>query len=122
MSDIIFDIYQSYRIADAKATATQAADKIQNLLDEQRHLERRIERLLLINSAMWELLKEHLPLSDIELRSKILEVDAADGTVDGRMGSRLRVCKHCEKMLHPKHDKCLYCGHDNTSSLPHRQV
>jgi uncharacterized OB-fold protein len=31
------------------------------------------------------------------------------------MGGTKATCRACGKVLHPKHDKCLYCGEDNKS-------
>lgn len=113
MTDFLFDLYQNRRIADASAQAAHAQDRVGRLEDELAHVRRRLDRMVLVNAALWELLKEKTGLIDPELQAKVLEMDAADGQVDGRMGGGKRQCRQCGKNLHPKHAKCLYCGTDH---------
>lgn len=100
--------------------ATRAANQITNLDEEFRALERRLERLALVNKAMWTLLRTKLSLTDVELRSMIVEVDAADGTVDGRVGRRTQVCTGCGRNLAAKQTRCQYCDTEITQTDPFR--
>lgn len=93
----------------AGSDATRAANQVTNLDEEVRELERRLERLALVNKAMWTLLRTKVGLTDVELRSMILEIDAADGVIDGRIGSRLQVCTGCGRNLAAKQTRCQYC-------------
>lgn len=96
--------------ASVAAAEARTQSTAENLQDECLRLSRRIDRLVLVNAALWELLKERTGLTDVELQSKVLEVDARDGQVDGRLGGVKQTCPACGKTLHPKHAKCLYCG------------
>ena len=113
MTDFLYDMYQSRQIAAASAEAANANDRVSRTNDEIAHLKKRIDKMVLVNCAMWELLKEKTDVTDIELKAKILEVDAADGAIDGKMGTATRYCTNCGKTMHPKHANCLYCGKDN---------
>jgi hypothetical protein len=70
----------------------------------------RIDQLLLINSAMWELLSEKTGLTENDLIAKVAEIDARDGVADGKMTYTPTKCPQCQRTIFPKQDKCLYCG------------
>ena len=116
MDDLFIDIYQGKQIASAQAEASKANDRIGQLKDDISFQNKKLQRMALINAAMWDLSKEKLGFIDEDLKAKILEIDAMDGVIDGKASSLKRLCDRCQKSLHPKHDKCLYCGHDNKSS------
>jgi hypothetical protein len=114
----LFDLYQARQIADAGAQAGRAHSRADSAHEEIGALRRRLDRLVLVNTALWELLKERHGLIDAELQAKILEIDAADGVVDGRAAGRGAACAACGKRLHPKHARCLYCGHEHAPTSP----
>lgn len=117
MDPIFMDIYNSHGVASAKATAEQVKDKVGMLQDDVKVLQKNVDHLLVINQALWELVKEKTGLTDIELQSKMLEVETAHGGGESKITVAVRKCPKCSKTMHPKHTKCLYCGHvDETSS------
>lgn len=69
-----------------------------------------VERLSLLNQAMWELLRERLRLSDDDLEKKAQEVDMRDGKPDGKMSRHPLRCPQCGRVTNSRHKKCLYCG------------
>jgi len=75
-----------------------------------RELEHEIQRISLLNQALWEVLQAHLNLDDKELEAKIHEVDLRDGIEDGRMTDVGLRCPKCHRVSSSKHWKCLYCG------------
>jgi ribosomal protein S27AE len=77
---------------------------------EQAQLAERIDQLLLINAAMWELLSEKTGLTEADLVARIAEIDARDGVADGKMTYAPVLCPKCQRTIFPKHQKCLYCG------------
>ena len=97
----------------------RTSNQITNLDEEFRELERRLERLAVVNKAMWTLLSTKLGLTDIELRSTILEVDAADGTVNGR-SARTNVCAGCGRKLAARQVRCQYCNTEFIQTDPFR--
>jgi Fe2+ or Zn2+ uptake regulation protein len=93
----------------AKA-ATRAVEQVSDLQDEIKRLDRRIDKLVLVNQALWELVQEKTGLSEIELKSRVLEVDARDGAIDGRLGATVLHCAKCGKAIAHHHRTCMYCG------------
>ena len=67
---------------------------------------------------MWELLSEHLGFTDEHLKAKILEIDARDGVVDGKIGAEIVDCPHCGQKVSTMKPNCVYCG----NILPSKHV
>lgn len=110
----LFDIYQQGQISRTRRqVSTDASHNDQRFRAQSNEidlLEERIDRLTLLNEAMWRLLSEHLGFTDAHLEAKIHELDNADGNVDGRRTARPTRCGNCDSMVHPKHRICQYCG------------
>lgn len=75
-----------------------------------RNLERRVELLMVVCQAQWELLRERTGLTEEELAEKITEVDARDGREDGRIGRMIADCPACGRSGSTRRELCLYCG------------
>lgn len=72
-------------------------------------LEEAVGRLMMVNRALWEIVRETHSFSDQILLEKIKEIDLRDGKLDGRLDP-VRKCSKCGKALHSKHSHCLFCG------------
>jgi hypothetical protein len=70
----------------------------------------RLDQLLLICAAMWELLAERAGVTETDLVAKIAEIDARDGIADGKFTYTPVKCPKCNRTLFPKQRRCLYCG------------
>ena len=90
-------------LATGPSATTVAAGEI-------RELRMQLERLTLMNQALWELLRERLQLSDMELENKVAEVDMRDGVADGKLTPTAVRCPNCSRVCNARHAKCLYCG------------
>jgi hypothetical protein len=75
-----------------------------------RELQHQVQRLQLLNQALWEILRDKAGLTDAELEQKAHEVDMRDGVEDGRMTETALKCPNCGRVSSSKHWKCLYCG------------
>lgn len=75
-----------------------------------RELTDQLDRLQLMNQALWELLRDRLGITEEELERKAEEVDLRDGKADGRMTSTAVRCPTCKRVNNARHGKCLYCG------------
>ena len=69
----------------------------------------RIDRLLLAVDAMWSLLEDN-GYTEEQLVARIEELDAADGSVDGRRRPAGRVCRGCGTKVPASRAACQFCG------------
>jgi hypothetical protein len=70
----------------------------------------RLDQLLLVCTAMWQLIKEKTNLTEEDLVNRIAILDAQDGVADGKLNARPQPCPKCRRTLCVKRDRCLYCG------------
>jgi hypothetical protein len=82
-----------------------------NSLDKVTRLEISIDRLLLINRALWEIIQERFQLTEEILKDKVSEIDLRDGKLDGRLKKGVKKCDRCNRMLNPRHKTCIFCGY-----------
>ena len=73
-------------------------------------VDERVDRLLLLVEAMWELTKEQHRLSDQHLADKLVELDEADGTADGRRTPTPMDCRSCGSKVTAGLPACQFCG------------
>ena len=91
------------RVRSSESAALEAKEGIKEL----RH---QVERLTLLNQALWELIRDKAGLTDADLERMAQEIDMRDGQLDGKMGGRAFTCPTCHRISNAKHYKCLYCG------------
>jgi hypothetical protein len=117
---MLWDLYQQFRIRelDRKLDRMQDAPTGDTLArDAVSRLEEKLDRLALINRAMFELLQESAGISEEKLRAKVVEIDLRDGEADGIMTARAKQCPKCQAMMSPKFGRCLFCGHRDESAV-----
>lgn len=89
------------------AIASNAAFEARAEANELRH---QVERLSLLNQALWELIRERLNVSDAELEKRATEIDMRDGIHDSKITARPVRCPACSRISNSKHFRCMYCG------------
>lgn len=109
--ELFWDLRQERRIDVAEAMAAEGKVRSESVATEVAQLERRVDRLLLVNMALWSLLKDLSGLTDEQLSQRVAQIDAADGSADGRVTATRQTCPACAKVLSLKHQKCLHCGY-----------
>lgn len=82
------------------------------------YLEDRLDRLTLVCQALWELLKERGELTEEDLATKIGEIDLRDDRADGKISKQIKHCPKCDRIMSPRHQKCMYCGAINLQITP----
>jgi predicted RNA-binding Zn-ribbon protein involved in translation (DUF1610 family) len=82
------------------------------LYQRMRELEHELQRVRLLNQAMWEILRERARVTDADLEKRAQEIDMRDGVEDGRMTETALKCPQCGRVSNSRHWKCLYCGLD----------
>ena len=118
--DIFWAMHQQSHICRAEAKADDAVADNLEVRTDLRHLVDAIDRVLLVNRAMWELLSERTKLTEQDLVAKVTEVDLRDGKEDGRLRTDVRKCVQCARTLQKRHVRCLYCGATDTAPDPFR--
>jgi hypothetical protein len=107
---LFWDMRQDQGIREAQDAAAKSARHVQSTQQELDELRAAVDRLSLMNQALWELLRDRAELSDADLRAKADEVDRRDGRADGRMGEAVAACPKCAKANVESRARCLYCG------------
>ncbi|MCW5947678.1 MAG: hypothetical protein KIT74_11690 [Fimbriimonadales bacterium] len=81
-------------------------------------LEEKVEALRLGCAALWSLLSDKHGFNDQDLIDRIVEIDAADGKVDGRISVQ-STCTSCgQKILLKSRAICVWCGAETKSEGP----
>lgn len=78
----------------------------------------RIDRLVLVNRAAWELERDALGLTDRQLAEKCRELDLKDGRLDGRLSSKAKTCDGCGRVITSGRLTCTYCTAPVNSGSP----
>ncbi len=113
-----WDVLQHFQIKKAKEAAELASSKVDGLSARKDNTKQQVEELTLACQAMWELLRDHLGFTDEHIKAKILEIDARDGKVDGKIGPEVIDCPHCGQKASTIKPNCIYCG----NKLPSQNV
>jgi hypothetical protein len=97
---------------DASNTAMRAAAmpapggaSTEHVLD----VDERVDRLLLVVSAMWSLLQD-TGMTEDQLEARMREIDEADGVADGKMTPPTVQCSNCGAAVSGELPACQFCG------------
>lgn len=122
MFDLFWELGQQRTTPDVGSIIEQARKKVEDVNGEVRALRGAVNKLLLINRALWEIMAEEKGLDDKYLMDKVNEIDLRDGTHDGKLVTAIMLCPSCERTLFKGHDKCLYCGSTDTATDPFYRI
>ena len=89
----------------AAAAGSGSGPTLEDLLDTHD----RIDRVVLVVEAMWTLLEENGYTAE-QLKARIEELDAADGTLDGKRTPQANLCRECGAKVGPGLAACQFCG------------
>lgn len=107
---MLWEMYQQTRISGAERSADRAESKADRYSDDIRRLGSRLDRLTLTCQAMWEILRDTQGICESDIENKMLEIDARDGSVDGKMATQLLSCSECGRPSNSKRSHCVICG------------
>jgi len=110
--DFFWDLHQDRRIGDARAQAARGEARADEANYAVSSLQARFERMVLLNMALWSLVKETTGLTDEALAARVKEIDLEDGRRDGKLQATIEPCPKCGKTLSKKHQRCLFCGYE----------
>ncbi len=102
-------LYERCRTGENVLTSESGPEQ---LIEKVVELEQRVDKLVLANLALWEILKGRMNLTEDLLLSKIREIDLRDGKLDGKIAREVLHCPMCGRVMSTKHAQCLYCGHE----------
>ncbi len=108
-------IRATQKIVASSQSAELSRSEIQ--ADKFEQLEARLDRLRLATESMWLLVKETTGLTEEHLIHRIEQLDALDGTVDGKRADRVSECA-CGAMVNARAAICVFCG----TEAPERTV
>lgn len=110
MFDILYDLHQNGKIGEASSKANASLRQAERAGDRVADVEERLDKMALLNLALWTLLRDKLGVTDEELAKRVEELDLRDGQLNGRVQSAPVDCPDCQRPLHQRHRRCLYCG------------
>ena len=86
--------------------------KSQDARSDIPELEERIDKLQLLCMAMWEVIKDKTDMTELDMMTKVQDIDLRDGVVDGKVTRIVKDCPKCTRRMSPRHKRCLYCGYE----------
>jgi hypothetical protein len=78
--------------------------------EELAALQERYDRSLLLNAAMWSLMRDKLNVTDEQLATRMNEIDASDGKLDGQIRRPAHICAKCGRKSPSRAKHCMWCG------------
>ena len=108
----IFDVYQQKKLGELGALQADSNRRLTNAGDRLADLERRQERMHLVVTALWQLLKAHTALTDADLKRFVEQVDLSDGKLDGKVARTAGAmdCPECARRILKSAVRCPWCG------------
>ena len=107
---LLWGLAQQRQIGEAKTDAARATSRAATADRNVEALIDRLDKLTLVNMAVWSLVREQLELTEEQLVERVREIDLADGVEDGKVTRTVAKCPKCGRVMSPRHKKCIYCG------------
>ena len=105
-------VYGASQVASTAAAgdAARAKSKARSVERELRVLKANLAKSMMINEALWELIRDQHGLTEKNLHDKLYEVDMRDGVLDGKNQRQSAKCPNCHHTVSGRHAACIYCG------------
>ena len=104
----------SQRVFEAGIQAEQSAMTAQEARTRVLDLEAKVNKLTLVNHALFELIALRTGITESELIEKVNEIDLRDGKLGGKPSQEAPVvCEQCGRSYSRRHNHCFYCDHVN---------
>ena len=111
MFELFWELNQQRRIGEVQAEARNSEMRTRDVQRDVELLQQSVEKLALVNAAMWSLLQEKAGLKNEDLANRMQQIDMQDGVADGRISPQsAMVCAKCQRPLSRTHERCMYCG------------
>ena len=105
----LFDFGRGFRNYSAELSANYANKRALTAEAAVGELSRRVEGLALANQALFEILKTRFEITEDDVISRMAEIDARDGSKDGKMTARVVSCRRCGKKISTARLRCMFC-------------
>lgn len=112
---LVWELFQMKYMMDTKTEVRTRAREVEGKTIDFRHdiklMQEQIERLGLINRALWMYIQESQNLTEDDLLEKIKEADLMDGLEDGKVKHKTVLkCNSCGHVVSKRHRRCIYCN------------
>lgn len=114
----LFDLFQEMEIQEIKGQIEQVKvnDKLSKNSQQEYFLKlsSRIDKLVLVNQAVIEILSQKLGITYKEIAGKMNEIDMRDGVKDGKYTPPPKDCPKCKAKICRDFHRCLFCGYKDS--------
>ncbi len=120
MLELFWNLSQQRQIAELQTEGRNAASETEFLARREasrqvQELSDRLDKIVMVMHAMWTLLSQRTNVTEAELLTRITEIDAQDGAMDGRITRQPVKCS-CGATVCMKFHRCLFCGKEYRGS------
>lgn len=105
----IWEFYQHGKVIGAQADAKKALSKTFDSGASISSLEKKLDRVVLLNQALWSLIRQSSNLTEADLMEEITRLDMLDGNLDGKV-TETKKCSKCNTILAASAVTCYQCG------------
>ncbi len=106
----------------AETAAAKSQSRTTRMATEIRMLTERLDKLILVNMALWSLVQEKTGLTEKDLEDRVEQIDLEDGVADGKVTRTVSECPNCGRRVSARHKRCLFCGNKKIGSTSLDQV
>ena len=105
-------------ISSRGSSSASSSVNVTRLERKIKQLEANLAKSLMINEAIWELLRDRAGITEQQFNDKLYEVDMRDGVLDGKNQRNQAVpCPNCNRKVSNRHSACIYCGQQMEDSV-----
>ncbi len=97
---------------EIELSASQRSHQLPNYQHRLRQIETELDRLCVLNQALWELIRERLNLRDEDLARFVEAIEERQGASGRKRGDRPLRCPSCSRVSNSRYQRCLYCGQE----------
>ncbi|NWK57819.1 zinc ribbon domain-containing protein [Verrucomicrobiaceae bacterium N1E253] len=106
----MWNILQEMRINENQRRNDSIESDIRRSGGDLADLQRQVDKMALVNQALYELLRDRTGITDEDLRRKIRDIDKRDGAEDGKIKASPLRCPKCGGAVTVGALSCQTCG------------
>lgn len=117
----MWNIWQEMRLDENRRRQNSVERDIRRSGGNFSDLQRQVDKMALVNQALYELLRDRTGITDEDLRRKISEVDKRDGAEDGTVKAAPLRCPKCGGAVTVGALSCQTCGATVAPKYPYEE-